>query len=50
MNFFADFHTHSRFSRATFKTLNPENLALWAQKKELIVVGTGVLYQPCAPD
>jgi len=46
MKFIADFHTHSHFSRATSKTLNPENLALWAQKKGLAVIGTGDLTHP----
>jgi DNA helicase-2/ATP-dependent DNA helicase PcrA len=46
MKFFADFHTHSHFSRATSKTLIPENLALWAQKKGITVIGTGDLTHP----
>ena len=46
MNFIADLHIHSHFSRATSKTLNPENLSLWAQKKGVTVIGTGDLTHP----
>ena len=41
MKFIADLHIHSHYSRATSKTLHPENLSLWAQKKGITVVGTG---------
>jgi len=41
MTFIADLHTHSHFSRATSRNLDPEHLALWAQKKGITVVGTG---------
>jgi DNA helicase II / ATP-dependent DNA helicase PcrA len=46
MKFIADLHTHSRFSRATSKSLNPENLSLWARKKGIRVVGTGDFTHP----
>ncbi len=46
MKFIADLHTHSRFSRATSKTLDPERLSLWAQMKGIHVVGTGDFTHP----
>lgn len=46
MTFIADFHIHSRFSRATSRTLNPEHLTLWAQKKGIRVLGTGDFTHP----
>ena len=41
MNFIADLHIHSRFSRATSKQLNPRHLAAWARCKGIDVLGTG---------
>jgi DNA helicase-2/ATP-dependent DNA helicase PcrA len=41
MRFIADFHIHSHFSRATSKSLVPEDLFVWAQKKGITVIGTG---------
>jgi len=41
MNFIADFHIHSRFSRATSKNCCPEQLELWARRKGVDLVGTG---------
>ncbi|MBW1901905.1 MAG: hypothetical protein JRJ20_09740, partial [Deltaproteobacteria bacterium] len=46
MKFIADLHIHSHYSRATSRTLNPENLSLWAQKKGITVVGTGDFTHP----
>ena len=46
MRFIADLHIHSRFSRATSKALDPENLHLWAQKKGVTVLGTGDFTHP----
>ena len=46
MNYVADFHIHSRFSRATSKTLDFENLYIAAQKKGITVVGTGDFTHP----
>ena len=43
MRFIADLHIHSHFSRATSKSLIPEDLFVWAQKKGITVVGTGDL-------
>ncbi len=41
MRFIADLHIHSHFSRATSKSLVPEDLFVWAQKKGITVIGTG---------
>ena len=46
MQFIADLHIHSHFSRATSRTLDPENLSLWAQKKGITVIGTGDFTHP----
>jgi DNA helicase-2/ATP-dependent DNA helicase PcrA len=41
MRFIADLHIHSHFSRATSKSLVPEEVFIWAQKKGITVIGTG---------
>jgi len=41
MRFIADLHIHSHFSRATSKSLVPEELFIWAQKKGITLIGTG---------
>lgn len=46
MKFIADFHIHSRYSRATAKNLDLENLYMTAQKKGLTVIGTGDFTHP----
>ena len=46
MQFIADFHIHSHFSRATSKELVPENLNYWARLKGITVVGTGDFTHP----
>lgn len=46
MRFVADVHLHSHFSRATSKDLDPEHLALWAQRKGVLVIGTGDFAHP----
>lgn len=46
MNFYADLHIHSRFSRATSPELNLESLSPWAQLKGLQVIGTGDCIHP----
>jgi DNA helicase-2/ATP-dependent DNA helicase PcrA len=46
MNFIADFHVHSKFSRATAKNLDLENLYTAAQIKGVTVVGTGDFTYP----
>lgn len=45
-DFFADLHIHSRFSRATSKSLTLPLLAAWAQVKGLSVLGTGDFTHP----
>jgi uncharacterized protein (TIGR00375 family) len=46
MTFLADFHVHSRFSRATSKDLDLEHLHIAAQCKGITVVGTGDATHP----
>lgn len=46
MFFYADLHIHSKYSRATSKSCNLEELALWAQKKGLSVLSTGDFTHP----
>ena len=46
MKFIADLHIHSRFSRATAKSLNFENLYMAARIKGITVVGTGDFTHP----
>ncbi len=46
MSFAADFHIHSRFSRATSKDISVENLSKWAQIKGIKVLGTGDFTHP----
>ncbi|MCK4468665.1 MAG: DNA helicase, partial [Desulfobacterales bacterium] len=46
MNFIADFHVHSKFSRATAKNLDFENLYIAAQLKGITVVATGDFTHP----
>jgi len=46
MQFTADFHIHSRYSRATSKNLDLESLYQWAQIKGLHVLGTGDFTHP----
>ncbi|HJX34890.1 MAG TPA: UvrD-helicase domain-containing protein [Desulfatiglandales bacterium] len=46
MRFIADLHIHSHFSRATSRDLDPENLARWAQKKGLAILGSGDFTHP----
>ncbi len=46
MKFIADFHVHSKFSRATAKNLDLENLYIAAQIKGITVVGTGDVTYP----
>jgi len=44
--FRADLHIHSRFSRATSKTLSLRQLAAWARVKGLSLLGTGDFTHP----
>jgi DNA helicase-2/ATP-dependent DNA helicase PcrA len=46
LKFIADLHIHSRFSRATSRSLDLTNLDYWAQRKGLAVVGTGDFTHP----
>ena len=46
MKFIADLHIHSKFSRATAKNLDLENLYIAAQLKGITVVGTGDFTYP----
>jgi len=46
MEFIADLHVHSKYSRATAKNLDLENLYIAAQLKGLTVVGTGDFTYP----
>lgn len=46
MFFYADLHIHSKYSRATSKSCNLEELAVWAQKKGLSVISTGDFTHP----
>jgi len=46
MRFFADLHIHSRFSRATSKSLDLSALYAWAQKKGIYLIGTGDITHP----
>lgn len=43
---FADFHIHSRFSRACSTNINFENLVKWAKIKGLNLLGTGDFTHP----
>ena len=46
MRFIADFHLHSKFSRATSKDMDLDNLNKWAQIKGINVLGTGDFTHP----
>lgn len=46
MDYYADLHVHSKYSLATSKNLDLENLCLWAQRKGISVVGTGDFTHP----
>ncbi|MCQ9207069.1 MAG: endonuclease Q family protein [Omnitrophica bacterium] len=44
--FIADFHIHSRYSRATSKDMNMDNLSAWAKVKGINLLGTGDFTHP----
>ncbi|MFW6054919.1 MAG: UvrD-helicase domain-containing protein, partial [Thermodesulfobacteriota bacterium] len=44
--FYSDLHIHSRYSRATSKSLTLRNLAAWGELKGLHVLGTGDFTHP----
>ncbi len=46
MRMIADFHLHSRYSRATSKDMDVETLARWAKKKGISLLGTGDFTHP----
>jgi len=46
MKFAADFHIHSKYSRATSPQMDLENLDKWAQIKGITVLGTGDFTHP----
>lgn len=46
MEFHADLHIHSKYSRATSRDLDLERLAWWAARKGIAVVGTGDCVHP----
>ncbi|MFH1354937.1 MAG: endonuclease Q family protein [Candidatus Omnitrophota bacterium] len=41
MEFVADFHVHSKYSRATSKSMDTQHLAEWAKLKGITLIGTG---------
>lgn len=41
MEFIADFHIHSKYSRATSKDMDVEHLSYWAKLKGIQLIGTG---------
>lgn len=43
---YADLHIHSKFSRATSRDCDLENLSLWAAKKGLSIISTGDFTHP----
>jgi len=44
--FIADFHIHSKYSRATSKEMDLENLSKWARVKGISLLGTGDFTHP----
>ena len=46
MQFIADFHSHSRYSRATSKDMDLENLGKWAKIKGIKILGSGDFTHP----
>jgi uncharacterized protein (TIGR00375 family) len=46
MRFIADFHLHSKYSRATSKDMEVETLGRWAKKKGISLLGTGDFTHP----
>jgi len=46
MKFVADFHIHTKYSRATSKAMDLPNIAKWAKLKGIDLVGTGDFTHP----
>ncbi|MCM8825876.1 MAG: endonuclease Q family protein [Candidatus Omnitrophica bacterium] len=44
--YIADFHIHSRYSRATSKNMDIESLSQWAKNKGISLLGTGDITHP----
>lgn len=44
--YYTDLHIHSKYSRATSKSANLEELAIWAKKKGLSLISTGDFTHP----
>jgi len=44
--FISDFHIHSKYSRATSKNMDVENISTWARLKGVDLVGTGDFTHP----
>jgi uncharacterized protein (TIGR00375 family) len=46
MKFIADFHIHSKYSRAVSQKMNLEELDRWAAQKGILIMGTGDFTHP----
>ena len=46
MPFYADLHLHSRYARATSRNADLRELAWWARRKGITVLGTGDFTHP----
>jgi len=46
MSFYADLHVHSKYSRATSRNCDLDNLSYWARKKGISVLATGDFTHP----
>ncbi len=46
MKFIADLHLHSKYSRATSQDMEVKNLAVWARRKGIKLLGTGDFTHP----
>ncbi|HOL49366.1 MAG TPA: endonuclease Q family protein [bacterium] len=46
MMYIADFHIHSKYSRATSKNMDIEHLTRWAKNKGISLLGTGDITHP----
>ena len=46
MRIIADLQIHSKFSRACSQELIPKNIAIWAEKKGINIIGTGDFTHP----
>lgn len=46
MKFVADFHIHSKYSRAVSQKMNLEELDRWADQKGILIMGTGDFTHP----